>query len=215
MAFTSQLTLTKRHADTTAVLGSQNSTSGDFYFWKSRDFASICSRKGVASHNTLNMPSLTSPVLPGYFWPWPRRRTERSFPSLVRWNSLISPRAAHRGTRGRGTGSRDARFLTKARGQHSCLGKHNRHFTLFKQVLQVAMTGGTCIHIGTHRFIMKPGVPARRSVYCHGYKLFLEHCVIKLFMSQKLAAIRNTRHIQLNFYLTRGFQTVPGTKQQH
>lgn len=76
------------------------------------------------------------------------------------------------------------------------------------------MTGGTCIHIGTHRFIVRPGVTARRSVYCHSYKLVLEHCVFKLFMSQKLAAIGNAHHIQLNFYLTRDFQTIPGMKQQ-
>lgn len=74
------------------------------------------------------------------------------------------------------------------------------------------MTGGTCIHIGTHRFIMKPGVTARRSVYCHSYELFLEHCVFKLFMSQKLATIGNTHCIQLNFYLTMVFQTIPAVK---
>lgn len=44
---------------------------------------------------------------------------------------------------------------------------------------------GARAHIGTRRCVTEPGVTARRSVYCHSHKFFLEHCVCKLFMPQK------------------------------
>lgn len=77
------------------------------------------------------------------------------------------------------------------------------------------MTRGTCTHIGTQRFLTRPGVTAGRSTYCHSHRLFLECCVFKLFTSQKLAAIGNIYHIQLNFYLIRIFQAILGIQQQH
>lgn len=114
-----------------AVLGWQNSTAGAFYFWKSRDFASICLTKGVTSRSSLNMLPLTPPppsftrVLLIVTTKEDRMFTSFSgslkFPDFTTHSTCCSPP-------GHGTGRREARFLKP--GQHSCLGKHNRHFTL-------------------------------------------------------------------------------------
>lgn len=74
------------------------------------------------------------------------------------------------------------------------------------------------MHVRAHRtriFIVKPGGTDRRSVYCHSYKLCLEHCVFKFSTSQKLAGMGYSYPIQLNFYLTTGFQSIPGMKVKH
>lgn len=114
MAFASQWTLTKRHTDTTAVLGSQN-TTGDFYCWKSRDFASICLRKGTVSRRSPNVPSRHPASFTGVLLTVTRRRTERSLPSPARWNSLISSQPLWQP--GQRTGSQEGPLSTTAWGQ--------------------------------------------------------------------------------------------------
>lgn len=159
MAFAPQWTWTKRHSHTTSVPGSQNSTTGDFYCWKSRDFASICLRKGTASCSSLNMPSLHPSSFTRVLLTRTRRRTERSLPSLARWNSLISSQPAVTAR----TQYRKPRssLVNDSLRTISCLGNHNKHSNLFKQDLQAA------VHVRAHRthvFTMKPG-GTDRSVY--------------------------------------------------
>lgn len=117
MAFASQWTLTKRDADTTAALGSQNSSTGDFYCWKSR--ASICIHllERRSCFLQFSKHALTSPQ---QFYPGTSERVQAhrtftsfsdalKFPDFITHNPLWQP--------GHGTGSWEAPLLTTAWGQ--------------------------------------------------------------------------------------------------
>lgn len=211
MASVSQWTLTKRHTDTRALLGSQNSTTQDFYCWKSRDFASICLRKGAASlqfsKHALTSPHQFHPGTSNHDTQAHRTFTSFSgslkFPDFITHNALWQP--GHR------TGSPEAPLLTTAWGQPAAWEITTNTLIYSNKICKQPCT---CV-CTEHTFMVKPGGTDRRNVYCHSYKLFPEHCVFKLSTSQKLAEMGSSHPHQLNFYLTMGFQSIPGMKVQH
>lgn len=152
MASVSQWTLTKRHSDTTAVLGSQNSTTGDFYYWKSRDFASLCLRKGAASLQ-LSKHALSSPhqFHPGTFeHDTQAHRTFTSFSGRLKFPDFITQpvltaRTPHRKPK--------APLLTTAWGQPAAW-----EITTNTWIYSNKICKQPCTCAGTeHTFIMKPG----------------------------------------------------------
>lgn len=111
-----------------------------------------------------------------------------------------------------GTGSQEAPLLTTAWGQPAAW-EITRNTLIHSN--KICKQPCTCVCVEHTYLSWNPGGTDRRSVYCHSYNLFLEHCVFKLPMSQKLAEMGSSHPIQLNFYLTMGFQTIPGMKVQH
>lgn len=206
MAFASQWTLTKG-TQTTAVLGSQNSALEIFHAENPGIFAAICLSKGAVCCSSLKLPSphpssFTRVLLATKAGAQNIHFLLTEIPWFHHPPLAVTARTPHRKPR--------SSLVNDSLRTASCLGNHNKHFNLFKQGLQ------TATHVRVRRArIYHPTWGTDRSVYCHSYNISLEHCVLKPSTPQKPAEMGSSHPIQINFYLTMGFQTIPGMKVQH